>query len=749
MLRKGLSFAPSNHIDPFSLKVDSFKFYRQLHLKHFFSKPNVLSDSNVVQRNHDSITTTNSREVTPFKKKSRFLPSSNLNPTIVTFSQLVDQDLAKLGASCPINNKNKNMTKKELDALRSLESRQDIVIRPADKGGAVVVMSFDNYNCGILKLLHDVQCYKPLISNPTSDIKSMIDGYINESHTKGWITDKEKSFLLSDHPRCPVFYGLPKIHKRLIDPPLRPIVSGIGSITEPLSQFVDFFLRNYVYSLPSYLGDTTDVLNLINNFTCESNVLLVSLDVQSLYTCIPHDVGLQALSYFLAKRPTDALPPSEFLTCLAELILSNNFFKYAGKFYLQLQGTAMGSAFAPSYACLVMGLWEEKYIHSTTHNPFHSNILLWSRYIDDALCLWKGTVEELKNFLTYINSSTSYLSFTMEHSNQSIDFLDLTIFKDENSTLQSTLYRKPLSRNTLLQADSNHPPHLVRNIPTGQFLRVRRNCSTLSEFTSKASDLARRFEQRGYNKHDISNAWERASMTERTTLLSKKPKSQLASRLSFSTRYNPAASQIKRIVRKHWHVLNSDPALKEICAEPPRFIFRRARNIRDRLVHSDMVPPSPTTWLSNPPKGFYKCNNCAQCSNSCNAKYFSHPRTGKKFPISSLITCTSTHVIYMLKCPCGLAYIGQTKRQLKLRIAEHKTAIRTQNMTYAMARHYKEANHGSPASLKFWGIEKIIPPPRGGDIIRKLLCREAFWIYTLGTLEPQGLNEELSFSCFL
>ena len=100
-------------------------------------------------------------------------------------------------------------------------------------------------------------------------------------------------------------------------------------------------------------------------------------------------------------------------------------------------------------------------------------------------------------------------------------------------------------------------------------------------------------------------------------------------------------------------------------------------------------------------------------------------------------------------CPCGLVYIGQTKRQLKLRRAEHKTAIRTQNLTYAMARHYKQANHGSPASLKFWGIEKITPPPRGGDIINKLLCREAFWIHTLNTREPLGLNEELSLTCFL
>lgn len=103
----------------------------------------------------------------------------------------------------------------------------------------------------------------------------------------------------------------------------------------------------------------------------------------------------------------------------------------------------------------------------------------------------------------------------------------------------------------------------------------------------------------------------------------------------------------------------------------------------------------------------------------------------------------------MLKCPCGMAYIGQTKRPLKVSIAEHKNAIRTKNATYAMARHYEQMQHGSPATFRFWGIESVSPSPRGGDIIQKLLQREAFWIFTLNTVEPDGLNEELSLSCFL
>ena len=433
---------------------------------------------------------------------------------------------------------------------------------------------------------------------------------------------------------------------------------------------------------------------------------------------------------------------------MAEIILSNNYFKYAGKFYLQSQGTAMGSAFAPSYACLTMGLWEEKFIYNSQNNAFLHKIALWRRYIDDVLLVWTGTKDELNAFLTYANSTTNYLSFTMEHDTNKIDFLDLTIFKGEDGKLETTIYRKPLSRNTLLKADSNHSKRLISNIPIGQFLRLRRNCSSTLDFSKKAADLTKRFTERGYAKADLDSAYNRALNTDREALLKKKPKKPPSNRLCFSTEYTPAAGMIRNIITKHWHVLQSDPTMSNICSDPPLFCFRRSRSLRDRLVHSDLTPPSPS-WLPSPPQGFHKCGNCSQCSNSTNAKDFTHPRTGKRFKIKSFINCNSTHVVYLLKCPCGMAYIGQTKRPLKIRIGEHKTAIRTGNLEYAMARHYKQANHGSPASLRFWGIEKVSSSARGGDIIKKLLRREAYWIYTLNTLEPSGLNEELSLSSYL
>lgn len=237
-----------------------------------------------------------------------------------------------------------------------------------------------------------------------------------------------------------------------------------------------------------------------------------------------------------------------------------NYFHYAGHYYLQKRGVSMGSCFAPSYACLVMGFWEAKFIGNPVNNLFLPKIPLWKRYIDDVFFIWTGTVSELEIFMAYINSTTSFLRFTVEHSTDNINFLDLTIYKNSQGGLGTSIYRKPLSRNTILRADSHHPKQLIKNIPIGQFLRLRRNCSNDAEFERGAVEMIERFRNRGYTENDISAAYERARSTQRSHLLIK-TKHVSRQRLCFSTEFSHIGGEIKHAIKKHWHILQSDPAL--------------------------------------------------------------------------------------------------------------------------------------------------------------------------------------------
>ena len=122
-----------------------------------------------------------------------------------------------------------------------------------------------------------------------------------------------------------------------------------------LSRWVDIQLQPLVKKLPSYLQDDNYFLSKVNEFnkihTLPPNALLVTWDVKSLYTNIPHKEGLEALKTTLDN---EKIPTKKADTILefSKFVLTSNHFKFLGQHYLQMSGTAMGTKMAPSYAKL-------------------------------------------------------------------------------------------------------------------------------------------------------------------------------------------------------------------------------------------------------------------------------------------------------------------------------------------------------------------------------------------------------------
>ena len=107
-----------------------------------------------------------------------------------------------------------------------------------------------------------------------------------------------------------------------------------------------------VKSLPSYIKDSQHALEIFRDFNfLGEDKLIFTMDISSLYTVIPNSEGLQALRYFFDQR-TVTEPSSETLLRLAELILTLNCFSFAGNYYKQINGVAMGTKMGPSYAKL-------------------------------------------------------------------------------------------------------------------------------------------------------------------------------------------------------------------------------------------------------------------------------------------------------------------------------------------------------------------------------------------------------------
>ena len=101
-----------------------------------------------------------------------------------------------------------------------------------------------------------------------------------------------------------------------------------------------------------------------------------------LYTNIPHEDGIKACEEVWEARAVED-PPPQILINLLTLVLKCNNFEFSGKHYLQIQGTAMGTKMAPSYANIFMGRLERLLLQSVILKPFS-----WLRFIDDIDMKW-------------------------------------------------------------------------------------------------------------------------------------------------------------------------------------------------------------------------------------------------------------------------------------------------------------------------------------------------------------------------
>lgn len=264
----------------------------------------------------------------------------------------------------------------------------------------------------------------------------------------------------------------------------------------------------------------------------------------------------------------------------------------------------------------------------------------------------------------------------------------------------------------------------------------------------QADELERRFGERQYKKEWIANARDKFNnVSQLDCLHHTNTNTKKDSRLNCIIPYSPLGKEFELIVTKHWHILQTDQSLNEFSV-PPRVVYRRPPNLNNKLVRADLPSTTEPHFLETLPDGNYRCGHCAQCHFTEKTKTFKHPRSGKTFYVKGKITCSTNNVIYLLKCPCGLAYVGKTSRPLKTRISEHRSNIRNKDTKSPVAIHFTDKRH-NVSTLKYQGIEQVKLSNRGGDINSALLKREAFWIYTLDTLAPRGLNEDFDLRPFL
>ena len=611
-----------------------------------------------------------------------------------------------------------NLTLEERKALEDIEGNEDIVIKEADKGGALVILDREFYERKMIMAdhLNDTSTYAKV--NNDVDEKAMRNlTKLVKKHEKCF-TKGEKSYVLDPNWKSSEFYVRPKVHKckTILEeikrqpenvitikeaPDLvgRPIIAGTKAPTRHLSDLISDILKPIVLTQTSYVKDDWDYLRKIPR-KLNGKYQLFGCDIKSLYTSIPHELGIEAIQYWIDKcrHLIDSRFTNSFIIESVEFLLKNNNCTFGSQFFQQLQGTAMGASFAAFYACLTIGYLEETKLYPKLAETFgeeNMEILkeTYRRFMDDGIVFLPAHIRK-DTFLSILNEMHPAIEFTLEESEsviirgkryERLNFLDISILIDEDGFIHTDIYYKPTNSHDYLHYGSFHPEHTLKNIPFCLAKRIVVFCSneiTMKERLQELRDLLKdcnyppKLIEDGIRNAQLQGpAPPKTNKTNTVALVHQNMSNYRFSHILSTTRHlleNAKSDEIRNVFK--------DTRFVEAMRQPKSIIRTISTNHQEETV----IEPNPGLFAECAGTGCELCSlgyiqNCTSFTTS----------SGHQWQIKSHINCNSRNVLYYLECSfCkDFTKTGKTDTRLRLRLNNHKSDCKTGRTTDVFDLH--------------------------------------------------------------
>jgi len=301
-------------------------------------------------------------------------------------------------------------------------------------------------------------------------------------------------------------------------------------------------------------------------------------DIESLYPSLPLKVcKSQCLSaYEQYKNYIDS--PTKFSSQQIQKILSwaldYNFVEFKGSYYEQHSGIPMGSNSSVSVSNITVA----REIHSLFNKH---EIEFRERFIDDIFLIIDIT--DILNVDEYLQQMFihSFLKFTYEYSESNVNFLDLNVTINSKNEIETSIYRKPVSKHQYLHPYSNHPQHVFQSLPYSAGLRILKCTSNETQARIEIDNEMNKFIIRGYKKHIINKTILKLNDMTREEIL--KPKSTLLlnnlriHNPNILDKYNINVNTYNNVTKGHT-IFITVPFYKNIC-NLDRVYVNEIRNI--------------------------------------------------------------------------------------------------------------------------------------------------------------------------
>ena len=204
--------------------------------------------------------------------------------------------------------------------------------------------------------------------------------------------------------------------------------------------------------------NSKEVVQLLRQVNIPKGYILISLDVVSLFPNIPKMLILDIIrkKWRWFECYTDI--PKDLFIRVISFLFESSYFVIEGRFYMQLDGSAMGNPSSPSIANLMMEVIIQEVLSSINYY-----VPIGIYYVDDSLfCIPREKIDE---FVSAFNAFHPKVQFTFElEKNQRLPFLDILVERNDEGEISTNWYNKPSASGRTLNFHSNHPSHQKKNV---------------------------------------------------------------------------------------------------------------------------------------------------------------------------------------------------------------------------------------------------------------------------------------------
>jgi predicted GIY-YIG superfamily endonuclease len=509
--------------------------------------------------------------------------------------------------------KNCNLNRDQIQALKQIKEDKNIDIYPFDKGAGFVRIE---HNKAIEKIRHEIGRTNIIKEDPTIKFASKIRTYLSKLNKKGRFTKKEYESLYPSDPIPPRMYGVIKAHKPEKSYPMRLVVSTIGTPSYGISQYLVNIFQPILNKNITMLKNSSTFVKTAKLWNISNEEIQVSYDVVNLYPSIPlreaTKILLDMLEIFPNLDKLTKLSISE-IKSLIELCLSKCYFLWNEEIHELVDSGPIGLSLMVILAEGFLQFFENKAINIALYSNPPLELKSFLRYVDDSHARFTNKDNAIR-FQKILNSQHQAIKYTieLEDDSKTLNFLDIQITNNKTGNYDFNVHRKDALTNVQVKYNSNHDPKILDGIFKGFIHRALFICS--EKFVQKEIDfLISVFAENGYEEKKLKNL---------ANNVTKKPHP--------NNKIIPSNNQIAMpTISLPWIPVLS-PKLRKIFRKAGyKTVFKSNANLKSLLTSRNK-----TKLQSN-----------------------SHPG------------------VYLIECECKQGYVGETKMKVSTRMKQHQKNV--------------------------------------------------------------------------